>query len=95
MPEIRKSRFASRWTLTRRMEEAAARLSWAVRRWQARRTVAALEMLSDALLRDIGVTRAEIPALALRVTAPRSTETHLSERRTSTIGKEISACLVT
>lgn len=44
--------------------------SSSLRRWQARRTVAVLESLEDDILEDIGIARAEIPAIALKVTAP-------------------------
>lgn len=39
-------------------------------RWQRERTRAALESLSDALLKDIGITRSEIPYIAASLTAP-------------------------
>ena len=35
-----------------------------------RRTIAALESLNDDTLMDIGIARADIPAMALRVTSP-------------------------
>ena len=70
MLKFRKDRFRSYWTVVRLMEWASDHLGRAVRRWQARRTAVALEMLGDDVLRDIGITRAEIPAVALRVTAP-------------------------
>jgi hypothetical protein len=40
-----------------------------------RRAVAELERLDDDVLRDIGITRAQIPSLALRMTAPPATAT--------------------
>lgn len=47
----------------------------ALRRWRMRRAVAELERLDDDVLRDIGITRAQIPSLALRMTAPPATAT--------------------
>lgn len=41
-------------------------------RWQRERTRAVLESLSDDLLRDIGISRGEIPYIADRLTAPTS-----------------------
>jgi uncharacterized protein YjiS (DUF1127 family) len=70
MPNTRKDGFSPYWTIVRMMELAGNHLRRALRRWQARRIAGALDMLGDDVLRDIGMTRAEIPALALRVTAP-------------------------
>ena len=70
MPENRKHRFGAHWKLLRLTESAGAYLRRALWRWQAGRTAAALESLGDDVLRDIGITRAQIPALAVRVTAP-------------------------
>jgi uncharacterized protein YjiS (DUF1127 family) len=70
MHRTRKDGFNSYWTVVRLIDRTVDHLRRALRRWQARRTAAALEMLGDDVLRDIGITRAEIPALALRVTAP-------------------------
>lgn len=79
MPETRKDGFSSYWTIVRLMERGGNHLRRALRRWQARRTATALEMLDDDVLRDIGITRAEIPSVALRVTAPATpTARHLS-----------------
>jgi uncharacterized protein YjiS (DUF1127 family) len=52
------------------MERVGEHVGRGLRWWLAGRTAAALEMLGDDVLRDIGITRAEIPAVALRVTAP-------------------------
>jgi uncharacterized protein YjiS (DUF1127 family) len=70
MYKTRKDGFSSYWTVVRLIEMVANYFRRALRRWQARRTATALEMLGDDVLRDIGITRAEIPAVALRVTAP-------------------------
>ena len=70
MPKTRRNGPRLYWTVVRLTERAGNHLHRALRRWQARRTATALEMLDDDVLRDIGITRAEIPAVALRVTAP-------------------------
>jgi len=70
MPENRKHALRSPWKIVRLTERVGDHLRHALRRWQARRTAAALELLGDDVLRDIGLTRAQIPALALRVTTP-------------------------
>lgn len=70
MLKFRKDGFRSYWSVIRLMDWAGEHLGRGLRRWQARRTAAALDMLGDDVLRDIGITRAEIPAVALRVTAP-------------------------
>ena len=70
MSEIGKPRFNAYWNIVRIMERLGSHFHQALRRWQAQRTAAALENLDDDVLRDIGITRGEIPALALRVTAP-------------------------
>ena len=43
-------------------------------RWQRERTRAVLESLSDDLLRDIGITRSEIPHVADRLTRPATSQ---------------------
>lgn len=83
-------RGAPRAILARLLEQASTHLSWAVRQWQARRTIAALEMLSDDSLRDIGVERHEIPVLALRVTAPGKAEARALKTRSAKVRKEVS-----
>ena len=70
MLDPRMSGFGSHWWPTRLREALGERFRQVLRRWRARRTAAELESLDDAVLRDIGITRAEIPAVALRVTAP-------------------------
>ena len=40
------------------------RFKASIRRWQRRKTIRALERLSDWVLRDIGVSRVDIPRLA-------------------------------
>ncbi len=65
----RKDGFAPYWKLVRLMERFGAWFDRAMRRWQAGRTAAALDRLDDDVLKDIGITRAEIPAFAHRVTA--------------------------
>jgi uncharacterized protein YjiS (DUF1127 family) len=70
MLKTRKDGYTSYWKIVRLMERAGDHLRSALRRWQAQRTATELEMLSDDVLRDIGITRAEIPAVALSVTAP-------------------------
>ncbi len=40
-------------------------------RWRARRTAAALEELDDEILKDVGISRHEIPAIALKATRKR------------------------
>lgn len=40
-----------------------------LRRWATRRTIAALENLDDEILKDIGIDRAEIPAIASQATS--------------------------
>jgi len=42
---------------------------WLRRWWSRRRTVAALSQLSDAVLRDIGIERGQIPAIARSMAA--------------------------
>ncbi len=42
---------------------------WTRRRWMRNRTEAALGGLSDALLRDIGIDRSQIPAIARELAA--------------------------
>ena len=80
MANTRKDGFGSYWKIVRVMERMGNHLRRALRRWQARRTAAALDMLGDDVLREIGMTRAEIPAVALRVTQPasRTAPRHLS-----------------
>lgn len=70
MAKIPKHGFRSHWSIVHMMERIGGHLRRGLRRWQARRTAAALESLPEGILKDIGITRAEIPALALRVTAP-------------------------
>ena len=70
MRKNRRHKFSPYWSVISLMERAVAQISRGMRRWMARRTAAELEMLGDDVLKDIGITRAEIPALALRVTAP-------------------------
>ena len=48
-------------------------------RWQRERTCAVLESLSDDLLKDIGITRSEIPYVADRLT--RSTTSQDTRKR--------------
>jgi uncharacterized protein YjiS (DUF1127 family) len=43
-------------------------------RWQRERTRAVLESLSDDLVRDIGITRSEIPYVADRLTRPATSQ---------------------
>lgn len=43
-------------------------------RWQRERTRAVLEGLSDDLLKDIGITRCEIPYVADRLTRPSTSQ---------------------
>ena len=83
MLKARKDGYMSYWKVVRLMEWAGDRLRSALRRWQAQRTATELEMLSDDVLRDIGITRAQIPAVALRVTAPTASPTsgHRSDSR--------------
>jgi uncharacterized protein YjiS (DUF1127 family) len=61
-----------------------------VRKWQVNRTAAALENLSDELLRDIGVARDEIPKIALGVTerVPRTSARFIARRNAR---KEVTA----
>lgn len=70
MPKIRSYGLRSYWTVVRLMERVGEHVGRGLRWWLAGRTAAALEMLGDDVLRDIGITRAEIPAVARRVTAP-------------------------
>jgi uncharacterized protein YjiS (DUF1127 family) len=66
----RPAKFGMRWAIVRLVERFGNHLRHSLRRWQARRTAAALDGLSDELLSDIGIARADIPAVALRVTSP-------------------------
>ena len=52
------------------LERLGRHASKSLRGWQVGRTIAALENLSDDTLMDIGIARADIPAMALRVTSP-------------------------
>ena len=47
-----------------RFQPIHRRLKASMRRWERRKTLRALERLSDWVLRDIGVSRADIPRLA-------------------------------
>lgn len=49
------------WDATRISAALSRRASTALRRWQKRRTIRALERLSDWALNDIGLSRGEIP----------------------------------
>ena len=64
------AKFGMRWAIVRVVDRFGNHLRHSLHRWQARRTAAALEGLSDDLLSDIGIARADIPAVALRVTSP-------------------------
>lgn len=70
MKSTRKDGFRSYWTVVRLVETAGSHLRRTLLHWQVGRTEAALYSLDDHVLRDIGITRAEIPAVARRVTAP-------------------------
>lgn len=70
MKSTRKDGFRSYWTVIRLVETAGSHLRRALLHWQVGRTEAALYSLDDHVLRDIGITRWEIPAVARRVTAP-------------------------
>ena len=52
-----------------------------LRRWQIGRTTDALQSLSDDMLHDIGIARADIPAIALKVTAPEPSPERASRPR--------------
>jgi uncharacterized protein YjiS (DUF1127 family) len=56
-----------------------------LRRWQIGRTTMALERLSDDMLHDIGIARADIPAIALKVTAPEPSPERASRPRSQPI----------
>jgi uncharacterized protein YjiS (DUF1127 family) len=64
------AKFRMRWAIVRLVEHFGNHLRHSLRRWQAGRTAAALDGLSDELLSDVGIARADIPAVALRVTSP-------------------------
>ena len=70
MSDNQKQYYRSQWDITFLNERLGLLARRVLRRWQIGRTMAVLESLDDDLLRDIGITRGEIPATALRVTAP-------------------------
>lgn len=80
MPEHRLA-----WTVDREattwLERIRQDASRVFRRWQARRTASALQELNDEILKDIGIARDEIPAIALTATAKaRSPTNHQSSK---------------
>jgi uncharacterized protein YjiS (DUF1127 family) len=91
MSRIRNDGFNSYGTVVRVFERARGHIRRGLRQWQARRTAIALEMLGDEGLRDIGITRAEIPAVARRVTAPESKATKRPPDSRATSAQEVTA----
>lgn len=62
-------------SLAKYVERLGSYVHWSARRWRARKTIAALRMLDDHILSDIGVARSEISEAAMEAIVPEPTPT--------------------
>jgi uncharacterized protein YjiS (DUF1127 family) len=62
-------------TLAKYAKRLGRYIQWSARRWRARKTTAALRMLDDHILSDIGVARSEISKAAMEAIVPEPTPT--------------------
>jgi uncharacterized protein YjiS (DUF1127 family) len=87
MSQIRKSDFTHSGARANLLDHIGAGVRRVMDRWLAQRMAASFERLDDAVLRDIGITRAEIPAVARRVTA-RSNASAAKRNSVQTAGRQ-------
>ena len=86
MPDFRRTKQGRQASLLQRLGRHASR---SLRRWQITRTVAALESLSDEVLDNIGISRADIPAIAFKVTSYERSPELESRSSAQPSGKEV------